>query len=172
MKKVKSTILMLTMMVAALGFTSCGSSDDEDDVGNGGTSSSTSFSITIDGDKHEYDRDYLSLNNLMGTWESYSNTNYLKITIPPMANELHINFSYPTNAATFFTVGYSDFENDATRIALYGTPSKTCTYVSGSARVIKNDGKNLTIIFNNFSLTWNTSRTIAFDGTLNFVLDY
>ena len=41
MKKLYSTIMLLAMMVAALGLTACGSDDEEDDFGVGGSSSTT-----------------------------------------------------------------------------------------------------------------------------------
>ena len=35
--------------------------------------------------------------------------------------------------------------------------------------VISNDGRNMKVRFNNYKFTWNTSREIIFDGTLNIV---
>lgn len=70
MKKIYSTIAMLAMMVAALGLTACGNSSDDDEVDGGGGSNAV-FTITVDGNTHEYNSEYLEWMSLMGTWESY-----------------------------------------------------------------------------------------------------
>lgn len=169
MKKVNSTILMLTLMVTALSLTACGGDDDED----GGGSSNAAFSITVDGNRHEYDSDYLNWMSLMGTWESYSSATFLKIDVPSLNDEFRFYYPSNTNPTSYFKVGYSSFADDATEICIYGTSKYKCTYVSGSAKVTKNDGKNLTVRFSKYAFTWNDgSREIMFDGTLNFVLDY
>ena len=51
MKKIYSTIMLLTMMVAALGFTACGG-DDDDDINGGGNSSKGEMTLTIDGESY------------------------------------------------------------------------------------------------------------------------
>ena len=171
MKKVYSTIIMLAMMVEALSFTACGG-DDKEDIDGGGCSNAA-FTITIDGNKHEYNGDYLSYMDLMGTWESFSGVNFLKIGIPSMGDEFRMYFTPNTNPSSYFKVGYSSFVDDATEICLYSSSKNKCSHVGGSARVIKNDGRNLTVQFSNFAFTWKSgNREIAFDGTLNFALSY
>ena len=171
MKRIYSTTLLLAMTLAALSLTACGG-DDKDDI-DGGGSSNAAFTITIDGNKHEYNGDYLSYMDLMGTWESYSGVNFLKINIPSMSNEFRMYFASNTNPSSYFKVGYSSFVDDATEICLYSSSKNKCSHVGGSARVIKNDGRNLTVQFSNYSFTWKSdSREISFDGTLNFALSY
>ena len=168
MKKVYSTIMMLAMMVATLCLTACGSSSDDDEV-DGGGGSNAAFTITVDGNPHEYNSEYLEWMSLMGTWEG----KYLKIDIPSLHDEFRFYYPSNTNPSSYFNVGYDSFENDATEICLYGPSKYKCAYVNGSAKVTKNDGKNLTVRFSKYTFTWNNgSREIKFDGTLNFVLDY
>ena len=47
MKQYYSKLLMIAMMIAALSFTACGGSDDEENVGVGGNVSSPSGSVTL-----------------------------------------------------------------------------------------------------------------------------
>lgn len=158
MKKLYSTIMLLAMMVAALSFTACGD-DDEDEI-EGGGSSSTIFSITIDGEKSEYDKHYLDNMNLTGRWEEN------EILIGTYKGDFRLLFPSEITFSSF-TVGYDSFEDDAVKFNL---GLRSCTYASGSATVIANDGKNMRIRFNNYKFTWNTSHEIIFDGTLNIVL--
>ena len=138
-----------------------------------GSSSNNTFTITVDGNKHEYSGEYLDYMKLMGTWESYSGVNYLKINIPSMSNEFRMYFTPNTNPSSYFKVGYSSFVDDATEICLYSSSKNKCTHVGGSAKVINNDGRNLTVQFSNFAFTWKSgNREIAYDGTLNFALSY
>ena len=160
MKKLYSTIMMLTMMIAALSLTACGGDDDEEE--GGGNSSSTIFSITIDGNKHEYDQAYLDNWDLLGTWEGTA------LLIGTNIGDFRFKFPSGTTFSSFST-GYSSFEDDAEKITIGVASSRPCTYVSGSATVISNDGKNMKVRFNNYKFTWNTSREIIFDGTLNIV---
>ena len=171
MKKMYSTIMMLAMIIAALSLTACSSSDDDEEGGGGSTNAV--FSITIDGSTTDYNSDYLDWMSLMGTWESYSSATFLKIDVPSLNDEFRFYYPSNTNPSSYFKVGYSSFEDDATEICLYGASKYKCTYVKGSAKVIKNDGKNLTVRFSKYTFTWNDGgREIMFDGTLNFVLDY
>lgn len=149
------------MMIAALNFVAC-SSDDEDN-GNGDSASST-FTITIDGNAHEYGQDYLS-GSFFGEYVYSSTNNYLKITTP--SGDFQMTFPASTNPSSFFSVGYANFEKDATK-ATIGMSKPKCTYVSGTAKVTKNDGSSFTVNFTNFKYTWNDSREIIFHGTLNF----
>ena len=158
MKKLYSTIMMLAMLVAALGVTACGGDDEEVD---GGDSFGTIFSITIDGNKHEYDQAYLDHWDLLGSWEGTA------LLIGTDVGDFRFKFPSGTTFSSF-TTGYNSFEDDAVKITI-GVTSRPCTYVSGSATVISNDGKNMKVRFNNYKFTWNTSREIIFDGTLNIV---
>lgn len=157
MKRITSKMILLAMMVVAFGLTACGS-DDEDD---GGGSSGTLFSITIDGNKKEYDQAYLDNWNLLGTWEGTA------LLIGTNIGDFRFKFPSGTTFSGF-TTGYNSFEDDADKITI-GVSSRPCTYVSGSATVLSNDGKNMKVRFNNYKFTWNASREIIFDGTLNIV---
>lgn len=171
MKKYYLTIMMIAMMVAALSLTACSSSDDDEINGGGG--SNAVFTITVDGNPHEYNSEYLEWMSLMGTWENYNSATFLKIDVPSLNDEFRFYYPSSTNPSSYFKVGYDSFEDDATEICIYGTSKYKCTYVKGSAKVTKNDGKNLTVRFSKYTFTWNNGgREIMFDGTLNFVLDY
>lgn len=170
MEKYRLTIAMLAMMVAALSFTACGGDDDEVDNGSG---SNTVFTITVDGKEHNYNSGYLEYMDLLGTWESLSNSNFLSIGVPSLLSEFRIYYPMNTNPSSYFKVGYDSFENDATEICLSGGSRYNCSYVKGSAKVTKNDGKNLTVKFSKYTFTWNGGgREIIFDGTLNILLYY
>lgn len=172
MKKVYSILMMLAIMVIAWSLAACSSGSDDEEIGGGG-GSNAAFTITIDGTPHEYNSDYLEWMSLMGTWESYSSATFLKIDVPSLSDEFRFYYPSNTNPSSYFKVGYDSFEDDATEICLYGPSKYKCTYVKGSAKVAKNDGKNLTVRFSQYTFTWNNgSRIIMFDGTLNFVLDY
>ena len=158
MKKLYSTIMMLAMLVTALGVTACGGDDEDVDGGSSGTI----FSITIDGNKHEYDQAYLDHWDLLGSWEGTA------LLIGTNIGDFRFKFPSGTTFSSFST-GYSSFEDDAEKITIGVASSRPCNYVSGSATVISNDGKNMKVRFNNYKFTWNTSREIIFDGTLNIV---
>ena len=83
-------------------------------------------------------------------------------------------------APSFFSVGYSDFGADATDIERVSASGSGWygDYISGSAKVIKNDGKYITIDFNNYKYSVtsgiNTSRTayVTLKGSLAFKNSY
>ena len=156
MKKLYSAIMLLAIMVAALSLTACGG-DDEDD-GNSSSSSST-FTITIDGNMKEMSQEVW---DLLGRWEGTA------LLIGTSIGDFRFKFPSGTTFSSF-TTGYNSFEDDAEKITI-GISSIRCSYASGSATVISNDGKNMKVRFSNYTFTWNTSREIIFDGILNIVL--
>jgi len=156
MKKLYSTIMMLAMMVATLGLTACGGSDDDED--DGVNNSSATFTITIDGNKKEMSQETW---DLLGTWEGTA------LLIGTNIGDFRFKFPSGTIFSSF-TTGYNSFHYDADKITI-GVTSQKCTYASGSATVISNDGKNMKVRFSNYTFTWNTSREIIFDGILNIV---
>ncbi len=161
MKKIYTTITLLVVMLTALCFVSCGNGDDED-----GIIYETVFSVTVDGTKHEYDKPYMDFMDLTWVWENNS------ISIETGTTVGAFRFRFPSGITfSSFTPGYSSFENDAERITI-GITSIDCTYVSGSATVMSNDGKNMKLKFNNYKFKWNKSREIIFDGMLNIVFRY
>ena len=189
MKKLYSTIMLLAMMVAALGLTACGGDDDEND-GGGGSSSSSTFTIIYDdgGEQvftHDSDIAIQSLCAEFGNLERYDSPrgSYFYMMIGTKG-DFYIIFprkKYGENLApSYFSVGYSDFGADATDmervdasgIGWYGE------HISGSAKVTKNDGKYITIDFNNYKYSVtsgiNTSRTayVTLKGSLAFKNSY
>lgn len=136
--------------------------DDNDETSDVNGNSSNIFSITIDGKKKEYSQTYLNYMDLLGTW------NKPNLIIGTDIGDFRFRFP---SGITFssFTTGYCSFEDDAEKITI-GVSSIPCTHVYGSATVLSNDGKNMKVRFNNYKFTWNTSRDILFDGTLNFVM--
>lgn len=163
MKKIYSTIMLLAMMVAALSLSACGGEDKDDNGGGGdGGSSSATFTITIDGNKHEYLSDYLD------NWGSWENSVILiETNIGPL------RFQYPSSTTfSSFTSGYSSFAEDVEQVTIGITSPQKCTHSAGLAKVVSNDGKKMKVQFSNYTFTWNQSREIILDGTLNIVFRF
>lgn len=190
MKKLYSTIMLLAMMVAALGLTACGGDDEDEIGGDGGGSASSTFTIIYDdgGEQvftHDSDIAIQSLGAEFGNLERHDSPrgSYFDMIIGTKGN-FYIIFprqQYGEDLApSYFSVGYSDFGADATdmeRVDAYGY-GWDGEYLSGSAKVTKNDGKYITIDFNNFKYSVtsgiNTNRTvyITFKGSLAFKNSY
>jgi hypothetical protein len=84
----------------------------------------------------------------------------------PQNSEL--TFRFPKDfSSRNFTVCYSRFAADATIIEL-GMSKQKCTYTSGDAVVVSNDGTKFSVQFTNYKLMWNTNRTLIIDGTTPF----
>ena len=191
MKKLYSTIMLLAMMVAALSLTACGGDDGEDDGGNdsGGSYSSTFTIIYDDGGEqvftHDSDIAILSLCAEFGNLERHDSPrgSYFYMMIGTKG-DFYIIFprqKYSEDLApSFFSVGYSDFGADATDIERVSASGSGWygDYISGSAKVIKNDGKYITIDFNNYKYSVtsgiNSSRTayVTLKGSLAFKNSY
>ena len=140
----------------------CGGDDEED----GGDSSGTIFSITIDGVKDEYSKWDLETWDALGSWENP------KLLIETRRGVFRIVFPSGTSFSDFVP-GYSSFEDDAVEISIGGlwNYKENCNYVSGSALVMTNDGEKMKVRFNNYSFSFQEGRMIIFDGTLNFVVN-
>lgn len=189
MKKLYSTIIMLAMMVAALGLTACGG-DDGDEIGGdgGGGSASSTFTIIYDdgGEQvftHDSDIAIQSLCAEFGNLERHDSPrgSYFDMIIGTKGN-FYIIFprqKYGEDLApSYFSVGYNDFGADATdmeRVDAYGY-GWDGEYISGSAKVTKNDGKYITINFNDYkySVTRNEGRVVyvTLKGSLAFKNSY
>ena len=191
MKKLYSTIIMLAMMVAALGLTACGG-DDGDEIGGdgGGVSASSTFTIIYDdgGEQvftHASDSAIQSLCAEFGNLERHDSPrgSYFYMMIGAKG-DFYIIFprqKYGEDLApSYFSVGYSDFGADATDIERVSASASGWygDYISGSAKVIKNDGKYITIDFNNYKYSVtsgiNSSRTayVTLKGSLAFKNSY
>ena len=188
MKKLYSTIMLLVMMVAALGLTACGGDDDEN-IGGGGSSSSSTFTIIYDdGGEQVFTHDSdLAIQALCATFGNLEINNpkgsYFYMMIGTMG-DFYIIFprqKYGEDLApTYFSVGYNDFGADATdmvRVSASGS-GWYGEYISGSAKVTKNDGKYITIDFNDYKYSVtsgiNTNRTayVTLNGSLAFKNSY
>jgi len=174
MRKIYSTVMMLAMMVAALSFTACSSSSSDDE--DGGYPSGSTFTITYDGEKNEVENTSW-INPLYGNG-GFDKGNYFCLENYPLGKgQIHIIFPYSQYGEnvqpSFFSVGYSDFGDAATDIE-YITKIRSGwygEYVSGSAKVTKNDGKNITINFSNYEFDVEQGgkyHTFILDGSLTF----
>lgn len=162
MKRIHTTILALAMIVASLGFIACGGGDN-DGADDGTDVSEVVFAITIDGKTTGYDQAFLDHMNLLGTWEGTT------MLIGTNVGDFRIKFPSGTDFSSL-KKGYSSFHTDAEKVSIGISTPRPCTYASGSAKVISNDGKTMKVSFSGYTFTWNTSRKIIFDGTLNIVL--
>ena len=172
MKKYFSLIAFAMMAVFCLSFVSCGG-DDDDEFDEGGA---YSFSFTRDGKR--YDVENVDWINPLFGHENYKKGNYFCLEFYQMAGQIHIIFPYSQYGKnvqpSFFKVGYSDFGEDATDIEYYGQfDTWYGEYVSGSAKVIKNSGKSITVQFINytFEVGWygnDKTHEFILNGTLEF----
>lgn len=172
MKRVYSTIMMLAMMVATLGFTACSSGSD-DDSEDGSTST---FSITYDGEKNAVENTTW-LNPIYGHGGQNKGNYFCLDNYPLGYGQIHIIFPYSqydkNMPPSYFQVGYNDFGADATDIE-YITVSGSGwhgEYVSGSAKVVKNGGNSITIQFSNYKFEVERSgksHDFILNGTLEF----
>ena len=170
--------MMLAMMVAALSLTACGGSGDDDEIGGDGGGSSTSSTFTIvydDGGEqiftHDSDIAIQSLGAEFGNLKRGDSPrgSYFGMGIGTKGDFFII---FPRQkygedlAPSYFSVGYRDFGTDATdmeRVSASGS-GWYGEHISGSAKVTKNDGKYITIDFNNYKYSvtsgTNTNRTV------------
>lgn len=184
MKKLYSTIMLLAMMVAALSLSACGGDDDEND-GGGGSSASSTFTIIYDdgGEQvftHDSDIAIKSLGAEFGNLKRGDSPrgSYFGMEIGIKGGFFII---FPRQkygddlAPSYFSVGYNDFGADATDMErVIGGSGWYGEHISGSAKVTKNDGKYITINFNNYKYSVtsgiNTNRTayVTLKGSLAF----
>lgn len=182
--------MMLVMMVAALSLNACGGNGD-DEIGGDGGGSSTSSTFTIiydDGGEqvftHDSDIAILSLGAVFGNLKRGDSPrgSYFGMGIGTKGDFFII---FPRQkygedlAPSYFSVGYSDFGADATDMErVIGGSGWYGEHISGSAKVTKNDGKYITIDFNNYKYSVtsgiNTSRTayVTLNGSLAFKNSY
>ena len=190
MKKLYSTIMLLAMMVAALSLTACGGDDDEENGGDGGGGSANStFTIIYDdgGEQvftHDSDIAIQSLCANFGNHELINSKGSYFYMMIGTKGDFYIIFprkKYGENLApSYFSVGYSDFGADATDIERVSASGSGWygEHISGSAKVTKNDGKYITINFNNYKYSVtsgiNINRTVyvTLKGSLAFKNSY
>ena len=183
--------MLLGMMATALSLSACGG-DDDDEIGGDGGGSSTSSTFTIiydDGGEqvftHDSDIAIQSLGAVFGNLKRGDSPrgSYFGMGIGTKGDFFII---FPRQkygedlAPSYFSVGYGDFGADATdmvRISASGS-GWYGEHISGSAKVTKNDGKYITINFNNYKYSVtsgiNTSRTayVTLKGSLAFKNSY
>ena len=189
MKKLYSTIMLLAMMVAALSLTACGGDDDEENGGDGGGSANSTFTIIYDdgGEQvftHDSDIAIQSLCANFGNHELINSKGSYFYMMIGTKGDFYIIFprkKYGENLApSYFSVGYSDFGADATDIERVSASGSGWygEHISGSAKVTKNDGKYITINFNNYKYSVtsgiNINRTVyvTLKGSLAFKNSY
>lgn len=151
-----------------------GDSGDDDETDGGGSTSS--FTITYDGEKNEVENvEWLNPHYGNG---GYDKGNYFCLESYPLGNgQIHIIFPYSQYGMnvppSYFQVGYNEFGEDATDIE-YITTSMSGWHgenVSGSAKVVKNSGSSITLQFSNYMFEVSRSgKTHEFilNGTLEF----
>ena len=176
MKKIYLSMMMLAMMVAALSFTACGSSNSDED-GSGGSPSYSTFTITYDGEMNEVENTSW-INPIFGNGGQKKGNYFSLDNYPLNSGQIHIIFPYDEYQGNvppfYFTVGYNDFGEYATDIEYITSDASGWhgEYVSGSATVTKNDGKNITIQFSRYAFEVSRSgksHTFVLDGTLTFL---
>lgn len=162
--------MMLAMTVAALGLTSCGSSNSDDDDFNDDSPSDYMFSITYDGEVHEYSKSYFYVYPEAAVWYEKEHQFFLGTSRP--AGSVGIIFTSSVSA-TDLTSGYNDFIPYVYASVMGGrfTPKD---YSSGSATVISNDGEYITIKFSNYTFVKEPenldSITYIIDGIVKFLI--
>lgn len=149
--------IILTCIVAA-SMTAC-SIDEDFNVETDGP-----LTITVDGQSHDYDQEYMSCLGFFGEYVHSLDDSYLSIVTPIYCDFL-MEFPADTNPYTFFCEGYDGFERDATSVTI-GINERQCTYVSGSAQITRADAESFTVAFSDYKFHWNSSREIVFNGTL------
>ena len=173
MKKSYSIQFVLTLIMSACCFISCG--DDDEDKGIG--TADTSFTITHN-----------------ETTEVYSGFKILTLGASCDIEDDEVDFFFYTSYAmyfhwvfpcktygnidaSYFDVGFSDFKDmyiyDIGN-SLIDNAKHSCDYVSGRARVVANDGEYLTIKFDKLSFSVERYYGVVnyvFDGTLKFEIN-
>lgn len=169
MKKVYSTIIMLTMMVAALSITACSSSSDDegDDFGGDGTSfSSTLKMVSSNGEEYMllYYFDEPQIGNLSERGHIWCRLSCVKGK--GASGNFRIKLGSVKTIADF-PVGLDLGEVDM-NYATQGDYNhyNEYKYVSGSIKVIANDGKSFTLKFDNYVAERSSGLTMTVNGTL------
>lgn len=174
MKKLYSTIMMLAMMVAALSFTACGGDDDGGEGGGGSSSSSTLKMVSSYGGEYyiENGNNAYSIGNNRGNLSENGHIwCYLRAS---KRDETHgMSGGYfmielkNRKSISDFPKGYDLGELDM-HFATQGDYNRynKFDYVSGSIKVIANDGKSFTLKFDNYVAGRSSGWTMTVNGTL------
>ena len=150
MKKLYSTIMMLAMMVAAMSLTACGGDDDEEDTSddvvlvkyNGSTIDYDNFGEDL-GPRYEA-RDVDGAQFIIFCPFDFA---IFQIVFP--------RSDYGDLSSSYFKKGYSGFGSNDTDIQ-FTDASSSVWYgdnVGGSATVVDNNGKYISVKFNNYKGT-------------------
>ena len=144
--------------------------------GGSGSGSSSTFTITRDGEVNEVEiTDWIYpqfTNKALKKGAGFSLDDY-----PLFRGTIYIIFPLEQYgeylSPSYFPVGYSDFDSYATDIVYVSIEQAGWygEYISGSARVVKNNGNSITVQFNNymFYVERNSrSRKYTLNGTLEF----
>ena len=142
-----------------------------------GSGSSSIFTMTRDGKVYE-SQDVEDINPIYGHGGHGEGNHFSMDECLPRMGQIHIQFplsQYGENVPpSYFYVGYNDFGSYATDIVYISSEMAGWhgEYVSGSAVVTKNDGKYITVQFNNYKFSVSrsgSSHEYVLNGTLPFL---
>ena len=170
MKKIYSTVMMLAMMVAALSFSACSSSDDDlpdtkmdYDV------------IQINGVKHAC-YGYRSFATYVSTWDLSRHSGEVRLPCGLLSDAEKGEYDYDY-LYTISLDGNEDLKKGCKLedfdpwLELLGDWYSSYGYVSGSATVTdKRNDDYVTIKFNSFTFS-DGNKSYTFDGTVQLMLD-
>ena len=159
--------LILAMIIAVFGCVSCGGSDDEEE--QGGKANSSLTVVDSNGDKYilltandGYEDKIGNLSDKGTIWcflrkENTSNTVYL-----------HIYLEDKNMTINDFNKGY-DLGQPTINFGQQKTYANEYDYLSGSIKVIQNNGNSFVLDFKNYSAQNEKGRNININGTLKVV---
>jgi len=173
MKKLYSTIMLLAMMVTALSLTACG--DDDDETGGDGSSPTSTLKM-VSSKGGEYYIEKGDVNYSIGNNRGNLSKNghiwcYLRASKSDAANGMTSGYfrikMENRKSISGFPKGYDLGECDM-NFATYSDYSYTneFDYVSGSIKVIANDGKSFTLKFDDYVAEHDGGWTMTVNGTL------
>ena len=145
---------------------------DEDEISGDGNSSGYAFTITYDGELHKYEASYFHTFPDAAIWHNNRHEFFLGIAQP--FGQIFWEFPFSVDAS-YFSVGYNNFDCsilwESFNGGVYDYDGK---YTSGSATVIANNGKYISVRFSKYVLSLNSrnkSHTMEINGTINFIIE-
>lgn len=170
MKKVYSTFLALATIVAALGLTACGGDDEDDDFGGSGKKTKSTITVTKDNDDVYYSIsifDWTSEDDLINGYLTDRGQIFCYMSRKTAFDNynLYIYLENGEKSISDFPKGY-DLGEPAVNFAFTQSHSTTYYYVSGSVKVVQNDGKSFTLQFNDYKAEKSSGASIIIRGTL------
>lgn len=155
-------------MVVAFGFFACGSDDDEDENSSENTSSSLTV-VTSIGEK------YILLTEKEGYEDNIGNLTdrgtiwcFLRMEHTSNTVYLHIYLDKKSMTIKDFPQGY-DLGQPTLNFGTSRTYTNEYDYLSGSIKVIQNNGDSFVLEFKNYSAQRESGKSITINGTLKVV---